>query len=158
MGQNPLRILLRGQASTGSQEGPDTSYLEMLLSVHGGFQVLDNDDDGGHDAILLAASRPPNLGATSGNVPVIVLSSWRPDWGEVEAMVQDGAEDVLPLADLNGPRLEAAVRKAVMRRQRTLTSRVPLRAAQAEATAAGIPVSGIRSWDAFPTAGLELEA
>jgi hypothetical protein len=149
MTRRPLRILLLADGPDTGPGSPD--YLATALALHGGFHVTRDDEDsaGPHDCVLLCASRMPSLSEVPADpsVPLIVLPRWPVGGAETEALVQSGAEDVLPLSEANPDRVEAAVLKAVGRRARFARAaapvpptRVPLRQA-----IAGI-VPGLVAW------------
>lgn len=148
MSRPPLGVLLLAEGSAG-----DADYLESILALHGGFRVTreDEDDGGDHDVAIIAASSPLALHdlAVPRGLPLVVLPRWRPDAGEVEALIEAGAEDVLPLAEASGPRLEATVRKALGRRARDAPRRAPLW--QALGTPAAQPLGRASAWAATAT-------
>lgn len=137
MTRRPLRILLLADGPDTGPGSPD--YLATALALHGGFHVTRDDEEGAgpHDCVLLCASRMPRIAdlPADPSVPLIVLPRWPVGGAETEALVQSGAEDVLPLSEANPDRVEAAVRKAVGRRSRVSGGtpapppRVPLREA-----------------------------
>lgn len=149
MGAPPLKVLLL--AETGGDTRPDdedggagASYLEMLLRLHGRFQVSRDPEDG-HDATILCADALPRMHpiAQHDDVPLIVVPHWPADAWEVEALVEAGADDVVPWSELNPGRLESVVRKALARRQRlaapVLPRKLPLADPFAEPLATAAP-------------------
>lgn len=114
---SPLHIAVIGHEPT------QAAYLRAALQVElPGLIVLDVADSASTtapDLVLLQADPDdPRPVAAHGASPVIVVARGPLPLAAIEALVRDGAEDVLDLLHVTGTSLAAAVLKAVGRRGR----------------------------------------